>query len=76
LGVYLVQTISTRGVSDREKVVMHGQQHVVWLQQYIELGFEVISLHNVNREQRRFIEVFGEKVLPVVAGERQVVLQA
>ena len=42
----------------------------------MELGFEQITLHNVNREQQLFIEVFGEKVLPVLAGERQRVLQA
>jgi probable non-F420 flavinoid oxidoreductase len=51
-------------------------QHIEWLQKYVELGFEVISLHNVNREQQRFIEVFGEQVLPVLTGERQTVLQA
>jgi len=42
------------------------QQHIEWLQQDIELGFEVITLHNVNREQQAFIEDFGEKVLPVL----------
>ncbi|PPS42403.1 TIGR03885 family FMN-dependent LLM class oxidoreductase [Chroococcidiopsis sp. TS-821] len=42
------------------------QQHIKWLQKDIELGFEVITLHNVNREQEAFIEVFGEKVLPAL----------
>jgi probable non-F420 flavinoid oxidoreductase len=40
------------------------QQHVEWLQQYVELGFDEIILHNVNLEQERFIEDFGEQVLP------------
>lgn len=40
------------------------QQHIEWLQKDIELGFETISLHNVNREHQQFIEVFGEQVLP------------
>ena len=40
------------------------EQHVQWLQQFIDLGFEEIYLHNVNREQQQFIEDFGEKVLP------------
>src|SRR5215207_779586 len=39
-------------------------KHIEWLQQDIELGFERIFLHNVNRDQERFIGVFGEKVLP------------
>jgi coenzyme F420-dependent glucose-6-phosphate dehydrogenase len=40
------------------------QQHIDWLQQDVELGFERVFIHNVNREQERFINVFGEKVLP------------
>lgn len=43
------------------------EQHIEWLQEYIELGFDELILHNVNREQQQFIEVFGEKVLPVLA---------
>ncbi|MBW4619362.1 MAG: TIGR03885 family FMN-dependent LLM class oxidoreductase [Cyanosarcina radialis HA8281-LM2] len=43
------------------------EQHIDWLQQDIELGFQTVSLHNVNREQQQFIETFGEKVLPVVS---------
>ncbi|PZV05161.1 MAG: LLM class F420-dependent oxidoreductase [Leptolyngbya sp.] len=46
------------------RVSADPQQHIDWLQKDIELGFETISLHNVNREQQQFIEVFGEKVLP------------
>lgn len=42
------------------------QQHIDWLKQDIELGFSELLLHNVNREQQQFIEVFGEKVLPVL----------
>jgi coenzyme F420-dependent glucose-6-phosphate dehydrogenase len=34
------------------------------IQEYIDLGFEKIFLHNVNREQEYFIETFGQKVLP------------
>jgi probable non-F420 flavinoid oxidoreductase len=40
------------------------EQHIEWLRKYIELGFSEIYLHNVNREQENFIEVFGAKVLP------------
>jgi probable non-F420 flavinoid oxidoreductase len=42
------------------------QQHIEWLQKDIDLGFEVITLHNVNREQQAFIEEFGAKVLPAL----------
>jgi coenzyme F420-dependent glucose-6-phosphate dehydrogenase len=40
------------------------------LQQYVDLGFERILLHNVNREQEAFIRVFAEKVLPRIVKRR------
>jgi coenzyme F420-dependent glucose-6-phosphate dehydrogenase len=43
-------------------------QHVEWLQQDIDLGFSQLMLHNVNLQQERFIEVFGEKVVPQLLG--------
>lgn len=42
-------------------------QHIQWLEQDIELGFNELLLHNVNREQEQFIEVFGEKVIPTLS---------
>lgn len=47
-------------VSDRP------EQHVEWLQAYVDLGFNELILHNVNREQEQFIDVFGERVLPAL----------
>jgi len=51
---------------------MHGpvlissdlERHVAWLRELAELGFDAIYLHHVGQEQRRFIEAFGERVLP------------
>jgi hypothetical protein len=37
---------------------------VAWLREDLELGFERVFLHNVGRNQRAFIEEFGERVLP------------
>ncbi|MBX3064759.1 MAG: TIGR03885 family FMN-dependent LLM class oxidoreductase [Anaerolineae bacterium] len=42
-------------------------QHIEWLQQDIELGFERIFIHNAANNQRKFIEDFGAKVLPQLA---------
>ena len=42
-------------------------RHVDWLHGDLELGFEQLYLHNVGRNQREFIEVFGERVLPAMA---------
>jgi len=40
------------------------QQHIDWIAKDMELGFERVILHNVNREQELFINDFGEKILP------------
>lgn len=42
------------------------QRHLAWLQQYLALGVSQITLHNVNREQEAFIDVFGARVLPAL----------
>jgi probable non-F420 flavinoid oxidoreductase len=39
-------------------------RHVEWLRRDIERGFEAIYLHEVGPDQSRFIDVFGEEVLP------------
>jgi coenzyme F420-dependent glucose-6-phosphate dehydrogenase len=57
--------------SEVEKMVRISndiQQHIDWIEEDLTLGFEKIILHNVNREQERFIHEFGSKVLPSFAG--------
>lgn len=39
-------------------------RHTQWLAEYVDLGFDHIYLHNVNRDQERFIDAFGRHVLP------------
>jgi len=40
------------------------QRQIENVQHYLDLGFDEIYLHNVGRDQPRFIEVFGKEVLP------------
>lgn len=40
------------------------EAHVTYLQHFIDLGFEEIHVHNVNRDQEQFIKAYGEKVVP------------
>jgi probable non-F420 flavinoid oxidoreductase len=42
------------------------EQHLIWLRQYIQMGFDTIILHNVNKEQEPFITTFGQEVLPAL----------
>jgi coenzyme F420-dependent glucose-6-phosphate dehydrogenase len=49
---------------DHVRISSDPARHLEWLQQDIDLGFSQLILHNVNLQQERFIEVFGEKVVP------------
>lgn len=46
-------------------------QHVAWLQNFIDLGFEELQLHQVGRNQLTFIEAFAAKVLPRIGLARE-----
>ena len=46
------------------RISSEPQRHVEWLRGDLELGFERLFLHNVNREQEAFVGAFGEHVLP------------
>ena len=38
--------------------------HRAHIQSFLDLGFDTVHLHNVGRNQREWIEVFGRDVLP------------
>src|SRR4051812_24312341 len=50
----------------RESVLVSADlnRHAKWLQEFIELGFEEIHLHQVSRKQRAFVDTFGTRILP------------
>jgi probable non-F420 flavinoid oxidoreductase len=60
------QYVNPDEMEQQVRISSHPQQHIEWLQQDIELGFDELMLHNVNRNQEQFIEDFGAKVLPVL----------
>lgn len=60
------QFVQPKELDQYVRISADVQQHIEWLQEYIELGFDELILHNVNREHEQFIEVFGEKVVPVL----------
>jgi probable non-F420 flavinoid oxidoreductase len=41
-------------------------RHAEWIHELMQLGPDAIYLHHVGQEQDRFLEVFGERVLPEV----------
>jgi len=46
------------------RIASDPERHVEWLRRDLERGFERLYLHDVGRDQERFIEVFGRDVLP------------
>jgi coenzyme F420-dependent glucose-6-phosphate dehydrogenase len=63
---YAAEYVKPDDMYEFVKISSDSQQHINWLQEYIELGFDNISLHNVNKQQRQFIEIFGKKILPAL----------
>ena len=62
------RTVRPEDVTEAVLVSADPAQHVKWLRELAELGVDALYLHHVGRDQRRFIEVFGEHVLPEVIG--------
>ena len=58
--------VTMEDVEGNVRISSDPQQHIEWLQKDIELGFDELILHNVNREKEQFIDVFGKEVLPVL----------
>jgi probable non-F420 flavinoid oxidoreductase len=50
----------------REHVLISSDldQHVEWLRELADLGFDALYLHHVGQEQKEFVDAFGEHVLP------------
>lgn len=49
---------------DRMLISSDPEVHRAGIQRYLDLGVDTIYLHNVGRNQERFIEVFGREVIP------------
>lgn len=50
----------------RNRVLMTADldKHRDYVQHFIDLGFDEVIVHNVNREQEAFIEAYGKHVIP------------
>jgi coenzyme F420-dependent glucose-6-phosphate dehydrogenase len=56
--------VDPEDVATMVRVSSSLEQHIEWLSQDLELGFDHLYLHNVGRNQETFIEAFGAEVLP------------
>ncbi len=62
----LAEVVKPDDLNDHIRISSDIAQHIAWLEEDTKLGFDRILIHNVNREQERFIETFGERVLPAL----------
>jgi G6PDH family F420-dependent oxidoreductase len=65
---YETATRFVRPEDMRQSVLVSSDlsRHAAWLQDYAELGVDAVYLHQVDLNQRGFIEAFAAKVLPQV----------
>lgn len=60
--------VSVTTVAGAVRISAHPAQHVDWLREYAELGFEEIYLHHVGQDQRPWLDVAATDVLPALKG--------
>jgi coenzyme F420-dependent glucose-6-phosphate dehydrogenase len=59
--------VRPQDVHEKVRVSSDPERHLEWLMQDAEMGFQEINIHCIHRgEQERFIEVFGERVVPAL----------
>jgi probable non-F420 flavinoid oxidoreductase len=56
--------VPPEAMHDAVLVSSEPPRHAAWLHDLARLGFDGLYLHHVGREQARWIDVFGERVLP------------
>jgi probable non-F420 flavinoid oxidoreductase len=59
------ETVKPEDIQQKMLISSSIQYHIDRIGEYADLGFNRIILHNVNKDQERFIEEFGKKFLPV-----------
>jgi coenzyme F420-dependent glucose-6-phosphate dehydrogenase len=65
----LMEVVRPEDVDGKVLCASDPARHAAWLQEYLDLGFDELYLHNVHRDQRRFVDVFGEQVLPQISAD-------
>ncbi|MDQ2689524.1 MAG: LLM class F420-dependent oxidoreductase, partial [Chloroflexota bacterium] len=60
----IAKLVRIENFANRMLISADLEEHVAQLQNYVNMGFDEIYLHNVGRNQAEFIETFGSKVVP------------
>ena len=62
----MAKTVRPEDFKGRMLVSSDLEAHRKEIQKFANLGFDKIYLHNVGRNQKEFVEVFGREVLPKI----------
>ncbi|MDQ3613663.1 MAG: TIGR03557 family F420-dependent LLM class oxidoreductase [Chloroflexota bacterium] len=60
----MAKLVRPENFKNRVLMTSNLDEHVAYLQHFIDLGFGEIYVHNVNRNQEAFIEAYGKHVIP------------
>ena len=62
----MARSVRPEDFEERMLVSSDPDKHRASIQQFLDLGFDRIYLHNVGRNQREFLDTFGREVLPAL----------
>jgi hypothetical protein len=62
----LSRDVSPDQLREIVRVSSDVDEHIQWMREVRELGIGELYLHNVNRDQRGFIDAFARHVLPAL----------
>jgi G6PDH family F420-dependent oxidoreductase len=60
----MAKLVRPENFKNRVLITPDPDEHVAYLQHFLDLGFDEVYVHNVGREQEPFIKLYGEKVIP------------
>ncbi|MCC6944606.1 MAG: TIGR03557 family F420-dependent LLM class oxidoreductase [Thermomicrobiales bacterium] len=60
----MAKLVEPKHFKNRVLMTADLDQHRAYAQRFIDLGFDEVIIHNVNREQEAFIEAYGKHVIP------------
>ena len=60
----MAKLVRIENFTNRVLISADLEEHTAKIQQFVDMGFDEIYLHNVGRDQAAFIDAFSEKVLP------------
>jgi probable non-F420 flavinoid oxidoreductase len=60
----MAKTVTPDQVAQVVNVSADPARHAAWISEYVDQGWEEVYLHFVGKEQERFLDTFGEQVLP------------